>query len=72
VSLKENVQNGFAAVGTFFSDVVQETRKSSWPGRQELTESTTVVIVSLLLLSFFVGFCDKILVVLLRVLLPAG
>lgn len=60
------------AVRSFAGDVAGEMRKTTWPGRQELVESTMVVIISLILLSLFVGICDKVLVTFLRVIIPAG
>ena len=45
----------------FFGDVVAEVKKATWPPRGELVESTIVVIVSLVLLSFFVGASDFVL-----------
>lgn len=65
-------RNAVAAVTTFVGEVMAETRKASWPTRQELFASTVVVIVSLLLLSLFVGVSDKILVELLQLLTRAG
>jgi preprotein translocase subunit SecE len=59
------------ALRTFFSEVVDETRKSVWPERQELVESTIVVVVSVVLLSAFVGVSDKLLVTLLGLLFPS-
>ncbi|NQU41044.1 MAG: preprotein translocase subunit SecE [Lentisphaerae bacterium] len=47
-------------------------KKSTWPSRQELLESTVVVIVCLVLMSLFVGLCDRILVMILHVLIPTG
>jgi preprotein translocase subunit SecE len=47
-------------IGGFLSDVGQEFRKTSWPERRELTESTTVVIVFIALLSAAVLVCDKV------------
>jgi preprotein translocase subunit SecE len=70
--LKGKVQEGLQAVRGFVGETVQEGRKSNWPGRQELFESTVVVIASLVLLSLFVGVCDHLLVVLLRLMLPTG
>lgn len=67
-TLKESL----AAVGGFFADVVAETKKASWPSRQELFSSTVVVIVSLVLLGIFVGVSDKILILVLRLLTGAG
>jgi len=41
-----------------YGDVVGELKKCTWPTWQELWESTVVVIVSALLLSFFVFVVD--------------
>ncbi len=59
-------------VKEFFDEVGAEMKKCTWPGREELIESTFVVIVSLLLISLFVGISDKILVEILRLLIPTG
>ncbi len=56
----------------FWDEVAAEARKCNWPDRQELVESTIVVIVAVLLLSAFVGVSDKLLVTLLRLLVSAG
>ena len=55
---------------TFVGEVAGETRKSTWPERQELVESTVVVIASVLILSVFVGISDKALVSLVKALVP--
>jgi len=62
----ERFKRVVAAVRLFFDEVIGEMKKSSWPEKQELMESTAVVIVSLVLLSTFVGVSDKILVTLFR------
>ncbi len=49
-------------VQTFVGEVKTELKKSSWPSRSELVESTIVIIVSMLMLGAFVGLSDKILV----------
>jgi preprotein translocase subunit SecE len=59
-------------VRDFFDEVLTEMRKTSWPERSELVESTLVVIISLVLLGVIVGVYDKILVELLKVILPSG
>ncbi|MDP6631601.1 MAG: preprotein translocase subunit SecE [Kiritimatiellia bacterium] len=59
-------------VKTFTGDVIGEMKKATWPSRQELLESTMVVIVSLIMMSLFVGFCDRVLVMILQVLIPTG
>jgi preprotein translocase SecE subunit len=52
--------------------VVAETKKCTWPERQELIESTVVVIAAVVLLSMFVGVSDKLLVSLLKIFISAG
>lgn len=65
----DKLKKAVEAVKIFIDEVIGEMKKSSWPEKQELFESTAVVIVSLLLLSTFVGVSDKILVTLFSVLL---
>ena len=67
-SLRDTVQK----VRNFGSEVVQEMKKSAWPDRKELVSSTAVVIVSVIMLSIFVGISDKVLITLLRLLIPSG
>ena len=43
---------------SFFSEVKQELYKCSWPVRNELVESTWVVIVSVVILGSFVSLSD--------------
>ena len=45
----------------FFKDIKIEMSKVSWPSKDELIGSTIVVIVSLAVLSAFIGVCDVIL-----------
>ena len=52
----------------FCNDVVTEVKKTTCPARQEQFESTVMVVVSVILMSAFVGVSDKILVTLLKVL----
>ncbi|MFA5143826.1 MAG: preprotein translocase subunit SecE [Candidatus Omnitrophota bacterium] len=42
----------------FFKDIKLEMSKVSWPTKDELIGSTIVVIVSLAVLSLFIGICD--------------
>ena len=44
----------------FFSEVVGELKKSSWPTRQDLVDSTVVVVATVLILGVFVAFADFI------------
>ena len=42
----------------FIREVVAEFRKVTWPSRQELVNSTTIVIVVTVVLAFFLGGVD--------------
>lgn len=42
----------------FFEDVVKEMKKVTWPTKEELKESTTVVIVVCLIISAFTYIID--------------
>jgi preprotein translocase subunit SecE len=42
----------------FFEDVVKEMKKVTWPTKQELKESTTVVIVVCLVIATFTYIID--------------
>lgn len=46
-------------VGTFCGEVATEFRKTTWPERRELVESTLVVVSFIVLLSAVVMVCDK-------------
>ena len=48
-------------VAAFFKDIKLEMAKVSWPMKDELIGSTAVVLISLAILSFFIGVCDFIL-----------
>jgi preprotein translocase subunit SecE len=45
-------------IKNFFRDVKLETRKVVFPQKDELIGSTKVVIISILIISFFLGFVD--------------
>lgn len=66
------LQEKTKSLKVFWDDVVTETKKCSWPERQELFESTVVVIVAVVLLSVFVGVSDKVLVSVLKLIINAG
>ena len=55
-------------VREFMKDVRLESTKISWPTRKELQESTVVVIVTVLLVTVFVGIVDQGLTVLVGLL----
>jgi len=45
----------------FWKDVRLESAKISWPTRDELRDSTAVVLVTVLLVAAFIGIVDRIL-----------
>ena len=45
----------------FWKDVLAESKKVSWPTRNELRDSTIVVIVTVLIVMVFVGAVDRFL-----------
>lgn len=44
----------------FLKEVKVELKKVSWPDRNELMGSTTVVIITVAILATFIGICDLI------------
>ena len=53
----------------FFKDVKVEMTKVSWPTRHELTGSTSVVIIAVILLAIVIGLWDFLLSSLVNVLI---
>ena len=52
----------------FFVEVVTELKKSAWPTRKELWDSTLVVIVTMLILGMFVAVADLVFVKIIGIL----
>ena len=53
----------------FFAETRVEMRKVTWPTRDELKESTKIVIVATFVVTIFIGLVDEILTLLVRHLL---
>lgn len=56
-------------VSKFLKEVKIEMKKVSWPNRQELIDSTIVVIVSVFMLAVFIGVCDYVISKFIRFIL---
>jgi preprotein translocase subunit SecE len=56
---------------TFFNDVLKEMRKVTWPTREELRESTMVVLATTVVFSAFVFVVDWLMTTVLNLLLAA-
>jgi preprotein translocase subunit SecE len=52
------MKNPFRAVRIFVGEMIAQLQKASWPTRQELWDSTVVVIVASLLLGLFTSISD--------------
>jgi len=63
------IQVFIVKVAGFINEVVLELKKSAWPTRTELKESTLVVIMSVIVLGVFVGLSDLILMRVLHLIL---
>jgi preprotein translocase subunit SecE len=48
-------------IKTYLSETRVELKKVTWPSRQDLIDSTRVVIIATLLLTAFIGVVDQIL-----------
>jgi preprotein translocase subunit SecE len=43
----------------FFSDILKEMKKVSWPKKEELKDSTKVVLIAMIIFAVFVYVVDK-------------
>ena len=59
----------FEKIRHFFNETRVEMRKVTWPTRDELKESTKIVIVATFVVTLFIGVIDQILTLLVRRLL---
>ena len=59
----------FGKVGGFFSEAKQELQKVNWPTRQELIDSTILVIIVTAFLSVFIFIVDIALSFLIRLVI---
>ena len=59
----------FEKIKHFFSETRVEMRKVTWPTRDELKESTKIVIVATFVVTVFIGIVDQILTLIVRRLL---
>ena len=72
--MKDNAKRGFGAmfdavtgrIRRFISDTVAEMRRCTWPTRQQLLESTGLVVVAIMILALFVFGVDEVARVVIR------
>lgn len=63
--------NPLLKIREFMTEVAVELKKSSWPTRKELVDSTVVVIITLLILGAFVALADFVFLRLVSLLMRA-
>ena len=56
----EKIKDILNRLGAYFGEVFVELKRVTWPGRQELKESTGVVIVFIVILAAVILVCDKV------------
>ena len=52
------MKNPFRSTRIFFGEMIDELKKATWPTRQELRDSTVVVIVAAVILGLFTSISD--------------
>jgi preprotein translocase subunit SecE len=67
--MKDKLKQMVGKVSGFAGEVKVEMIKSTWPTRPELIESTIVVVLTVAMLSLFVGVSDAIIIKLVGLLL---
>ena len=45
---------------TFLSEVLVETKKVTWPSKQEVINTTTVVVIASFIFGVYLYFCDLV------------
>ena len=68
-SYKKPSLNSMNKVTKFLKEARAELKKVSWPTREEVTNSTIVVIISVILVSIFLGIFDKIITEIVRLVI---
>ena len=50
----------FNRLKTFLQEVVVETKKVTWPTKQEVVNTTTVVVIASFIFGIYLYFCDLV------------
>jgi len=59
----------YEKIKTFLSETRAEMRKVTWPTKDELIESTKIVIIATFVVTLFIGIIDQLLTLIIRRLL---
>ena len=57
---KQNSLSFIGKIRRFIADTAAEMRRCTWPDRRQLTESTVLVVVAMLILAWFVAGVDEV------------
>lgn len=52
------MKNPFRQIRIFWSEVIGELKKASWPTRKELKESTGMVLVAIIIMGAYISVID--------------
>ena len=63
------MKNFFSKIGEFFTEVQGEMKKITYPSKSETIGSTTVVIIFVLILGFFLASVDMVLMRLVKLVI---
>jgi preprotein translocase subunit SecE len=59
----------FEKIKKFLGEIKVEMKKVTWPTREELKESTKLVIIATFVVTLFIGIIDQVLTLIIRRLL---
>ena len=63
------MKNFFSKIGEFFAEVQGEMKKITYPSKSETIGSTTVVIIFVLILGFFLASVDMVLMRIIKLVI---
>ena len=67
-----SIQSKFEGGKQFLREVKTELKKVTWPSRRDTLAGTAVVLVTVLILGFFLGIADSLLSYIIKALLKSG
>ncbi len=61
MSLSESIKGGYARLKEFLGlEVPAEMKKVSWPNKQSVYASTKAVVISVIMISIYIGVVDQV------------
>jgi len=56
----EKLKKIFAGIAKYIKSVHTEAKRISWPSKQELKSSTIIVLITLIVVTFYLWLCDNL------------